>query len=170
MEPYQDEPLLSVVGAVAEGVDWISESSESVGESEIQIVASTSTVLADNGERSWCKCGNCQEWPGQREEEKVCCHSYDKVASMLEEDQSSASSTMKAFSATVCQGKKKSGTTKADVASVHGGEVTDHSMVGLQAGCLNIRGQHPNVLEEELARDDAPQCLMLACPCDIHNK
>ncbi|KAL8590198.1 hypothetical protein ACOMHN_010393 [Nucella lapillus] len=87
MEPYQDEPLLSVVGAVAEGVDWISESSESAGESEIQIVASTSTVLADNGERSWCKCGNCQEWPGQREEEKVCCHSYDKVASMLEEGQ-----------------------------------------------------------------------------------
>ncbi|KAL8600966.1 hypothetical protein ACOMHN_030623 [Nucella lapillus] len=52
MEPYQDEPLLSVVGAVAEGVDWISESSESADENEIEIVASTSTVLADNGERS----------------------------------------------------------------------------------------------------------------------
>ncbi|KAL8581170.1 hypothetical protein ACOMHN_033617 [Nucella lapillus] len=52
MEPYQDEPLLSVVGAVAEGVDWISESSESAGENEIEIVASTSTVLADNGESS----------------------------------------------------------------------------------------------------------------------
>ncbi|KAL8619984.1 hypothetical protein ACOMHN_015266 [Nucella lapillus] len=51
MEPYQDEPLLSVVGAVAEGVDWFSESSESAGENEIEIVASTSTVLADNGER-----------------------------------------------------------------------------------------------------------------------
>ncbi|KAL8597885.1 hypothetical protein ACOMHN_063781 [Nucella lapillus] len=51
MEPYQDEPLLSVVGALAEGVDWISESSESAGENEIEIVASTSTVLADNGER-----------------------------------------------------------------------------------------------------------------------
>ncbi|KAL8597728.1 hypothetical protein ACOMHN_001687 [Nucella lapillus] len=51
MEPYQDEPLLSVVGAVAEGVDWISESSVSAGENEIEIVASTSTVLADNGER-----------------------------------------------------------------------------------------------------------------------
>ncbi|KAL8560224.1 hypothetical protein ACOMHN_021718 [Nucella lapillus] len=58
MEPYQDEPLLSVVGAVAEGVDWISESSESAGENEIEIVASTSTVLADNGERH-----NHQKWP-----------------------------------------------------------------------------------------------------------
>ncbi|KAL8609649.1 hypothetical protein ACOMHN_049729 [Nucella lapillus] len=38
------------MGAVAEGVDWISESSESAGENEIEIVASTSTVLADNGE------------------------------------------------------------------------------------------------------------------------
>ncbi|KAL8585019.1 hypothetical protein ACOMHN_043655 [Nucella lapillus] len=51
MEPYQDEPLLSVVGAIAEGVDWTSESSESAGENEIEIVACTSTVLADIGER-----------------------------------------------------------------------------------------------------------------------
>ncbi|KAL8625084.1 hypothetical protein ACOMHN_030719 [Nucella lapillus] len=57
MEPYQDKPLLLVVEA--EGVDWISESSESVGENEIEIVASTSTVLADNGERASATLSTC---------------------------------------------------------------------------------------------------------------
>ena len=45
MEPYQDEPLLGVVGAAAEEMNWTSESSESEGESEPVV------TRADDSER-----------------------------------------------------------------------------------------------------------------------
>ncbi|XP_025076700.1 P2X purinoceptor 7-like [Pomacea canaliculata] len=73
IKPYQFEPIASA----HTDIDCTSsEDEEDVAAGEGQSRVS-----------DWCICEHCEEWPQQKEDEKICCRLYSEIEDHLEEDQ-----------------------------------------------------------------------------------